>query len=147
MKVKFCYFLFCSPLFRISPGSVSLHFSLLLLLRLQRVYSLHFPSASHFSSYDTRNEAISSVASTDCSIVSYYVSIYDYVKTQYNGTVVINPGQETNECFMAACDIVMNAENSFSAYIQPYSKFEETTYLGDEGIEGLTISSSSILGL
>ncbi len=37
------------------------------------------------------------------------------------GRVVINPGGDTSECFMNASDVIMNAENSFAAYSQPYS--------------------------
>jgi hypothetical protein len=57
------------------------------------------------------------VFNTDCSLFDHYKGFYDRVKSKPGrGTVVINPGNHTQECYMTAADIVVNFE---SYYIAP----------------------------
>ena len=55
-------------------------------------------------------------ASTDCSHArSYYKDLYSYVNGK-DGRVVLNPGTQTNECYMAVADIVVNFEDTYANY-------------------------------
>jgi hypothetical protein len=57
------------------------------------------------------------VFNTDCSLFDHYKAFYDRVKSKPGRrTVVINPGNHTQECYMKAADIVVNFE---SYYIAP----------------------------
>jgi len=54
-------------------------------------------------------------ASTSCASITYYTTIYNNVKS-HGGTVMINPGAMTAQCYMAVADIVLIAENTWSGY-------------------------------
>jgi hypothetical protein len=60
------------------------------------------------------DEAASAVGS-----VPYYADLYAYIKTKdVSSTVIINPGVSAiDEGYMATCDIVMNFENTATAYL------------------------------
>lgn len=56
-------------------------------------------------------------ASNDCATRSYYKNLYNSIKARDGQlTVVINPGTNTQECFMSATDIVINFENTYAVY-------------------------------
>lgn len=56
-------------------------------------------------------------AATSCTKKSYYLRLYTYIKRLKPGAyVVLNPGIDPGECYMKAADIVVNFEDSFSAY-------------------------------
>ncbi len=61
--------------------------------------------------------------STDCSkATSYYADLHTYVKAKAAPSkVVINPGTQTNECYMSVADIVVNFEGSYKSYVSNYS--------------------------
>jgi hypothetical protein len=49
--------------------------------------------------------------------ISYYTTIYNYVHTKAaTPIVVINPGTQTDEGYMAASDVVVNFEGSYTTY-------------------------------
>jgi hypothetical protein len=55
-------------------------------------------------------------ASTDCSLAtSYYRDLSGYVGDK-GGKVILNPGTQTNECYMAAADIIVNFEDTYVNY-------------------------------
>ncbi len=55
-------------------------------------------------------------ASTDCSHArSYYKDLYGYVNDK-GGRVVLNPGTQTNECYLAVANIVVNFEDTYANY-------------------------------
>lgn len=65
-------------------------------------------------------------ADTDCryadSPTSYYNELNQHVKAKGGQAVVaINPGVQTNECYMSVSDIVVNFEGSHEKYVSSYS--------------------------
>lgn len=53
----------------------------------------------------------------DCATAGYYNELHDYVKAKASGaTVVLNPGTNTGECYMAASDILVTFEDSYDQY-------------------------------
>jgi len=61
-------------------------------------------------------------ASTNCSQEPYYATLNAYVKAKGGlGRVVINPGEQTNSCYTAAADTIVNFEGSYSQYARGYS--------------------------
>jgi hypothetical protein len=58
--------------------------------------------------------------STDCNDqLSYYQPLFNIVKEHdSNALVVLDPGNTTHECYMAAADIIVNYEGSYSDYIK-----------------------------
>ena len=62
-------------------------------------------------------------ASTDCQYADpYYGDVYDHVKAKGGEAVVaINPGTQTNECYMPVSDVVMNFEGSHDSYVSSYA--------------------------
>ncbi len=65
-------------------------------------------------------------ASTDCQYAappdSYYDELYQHVKAKgVEAVVAINPGIQTNECYMSVSDIVVNFEGSHQKYVSSYS--------------------------
>lgn len=61
-------------------------------------------------------------ASTSCSLESYYAKLNAYVKAKGGvGRVIINPGEQTNSCYSAAADIIVNFEGSYNQYVRSYS--------------------------
>ena len=50
----------------------------------------------------------------NCSYVSYYEDIFNYIKAKGGiAKVVLNPGNQTDECFMSVCDIVVTFEGFY----------------------------------
>lgn len=61
--------------------------------------------------------------STDCNKIGYYTELKDYIKSKDDtGVIVINPGTQTNECYMEVGDIVINFENTYYIYKNKYSQ-------------------------
>ena len=66
-------------------------------------------------------------ATTDCQYAdsqnSYYNQLYQHVEDRGGeaAVVAINPGIQTNECYMAVSDIVVNFEGSHEKYVSSYS--------------------------
>ncbi len=57
-------------------------------------------------------------ASTSCARKNYYQALYNFVKTKGGAAqVVINPGINTPECYITTADIIVNFEDSYSAYV------------------------------
>jgi hypothetical protein len=61
-------------------------------------------------------------ASTNCRSESYYATLNSYVKAK-GGTArtILNPGTQTNECYVPAADVLLTFEDSFSHYVTSYS--------------------------
>lgn len=56
-------------------------------------------------------------ASNNCAKVSYYQRLYNYVKQRgAQNLVVLNPGTNTEECYVNASDILITFEDDFAAY-------------------------------
>lgn len=71
-------------------------------------------------------------ASTDCNQLAYYQALYSYVKAKGGvAKVVVNPGTNTNECYMAATDIVINFEDTYTRYLSWQPSGWETKYAAD----------------
>lgn len=65
------------------------------------------------------------VPNGDCSTINYYQTLYNHVKGKGGiGLVVLNPGAQTQECFMNVCDIIVNFEQTFVFYQNNYSQPE-----------------------
>ena len=65
-------------------------------------------------------------ASTDCALAvaptSYYATLNAYVKARGGAArTILNPGKQTNECFLADADIVLTFEGSAAQYLNSYS--------------------------
>ena len=65
-------------------------------------------------------------ASTDCALavapMSYYATLNAYVKAKSGAArTILNPGRQTNECFLADADILLTFEGSDAEYINGYS--------------------------
>jgi len=65
-------------------------------------------------------------ASTDCALAvaptSYYATLNAYVKARGAAArTILNPGKQTNECFLADADIVLTFEGSDTQYLNSYS--------------------------
>ncbi len=61
-------------------------------------------------------------ASTERSCASsYYAALYDHVRAQ-NGKAltVLNPGTQTDECYMAVADTIVTFEGSYGTYVGRY---------------------------
>lgn len=60
-------------------------------------------------------------ASTDCALQPYYLDLNTYVKAKGGvARTALNPGTQTNECYMAAADIVVTFEGSYTTYVNSY---------------------------
>ncbi len=59
-------------------------------------------------------------ASTSCSQESYYATLHTFIKAK-GGRVVINPGEQTNSCYTATADTIVNFEGSYRQYARGYS--------------------------
>ncbi len=56
-------------------------------------------------------------ASNSCAKLSYYQGLYNYVKQRgAQNLVVLNPGINTEECYVNASDILITFEDTFDAY-------------------------------
>jgi len=56
-------------------------------------------------------------SSSDCSQLSYYQDVYTYVKSKNaSARVVLNPGTNAGECYMAVSDIVINFDDAYTNY-------------------------------
>jgi hypothetical protein len=65
-------------------------------------------------------------ASTDCALAiaptSYYAALNAYVKARGGAArTILNPGKQTNECFLADADILLTFEGSDAQYVNSYS--------------------------
>jgi hypothetical protein len=65
-------------------------------------------------------------ASTDCALAiaptSYYATLNAYVKAKGGAArTILNPGKQTNECFLADADILLTFEGSDTQYVNSYS--------------------------
>lgn len=65
-------------------------------------------------------------ASTDCALAiaptSYYAALNAYVKARGSSArTILNPGKQTNECFLADADILLTFEGSDTQYVNGYS--------------------------
>ena len=62
--------------------------------------------------------------SNNCTTANYYATLNAYVKSKGGKAVtIINPGTNTQECFIATADIICNFEGPYSSYQSwsPYS--------------------------
>ena len=60
-------------------------------------------------------------APSHCLSQSYYAELYQYVHDNIqNGTVILNPGTQVEECLATTADIICNFESSYSDYINNY---------------------------
>ncbi len=62
-------------------------------------------------------------ASTDCQYAtSYYAELHAHVKAKGdNSEVILNPGTQTRECYMAVSDVLLTFEGSYRDYTNGYS--------------------------
>lgn len=61
-------------------------------------------------------------ARTDCGSEPYYAKLNSYVKGKGGiARTILNPGTQTNECYVAAADILLTFEGSDSQYVNSYS--------------------------
>ncbi len=65
-------------------------------------------------------------ASTACALaispMSYYATLNAYVKAKSGAArTILNPGRQTNECFLADADILLTFEGSDAEYVNSYS--------------------------
>jgi hypothetical protein len=60
---------------------------------------------------------------TDCRYAqTYYMELYRYVKRKGDkGTVVLNPGMPTGECYMEVADIIVTFEGPYDKYANDYA--------------------------
>jgi hypothetical protein len=57
-------------------------------------------------------------ASTNCTQKPYYQTLHNYVKAKNAAAkVVINPGTNIPECYITTADIIVNFEDTYSAYV------------------------------
>jgi hypothetical protein len=62
-------------------------------------------------------------ASTECSKTSYYEEINNYIKSKVGKAVtILNPGTQTNECYVNSADIILNFEDTFEVYRDAYTQ-------------------------
>ncbi len=61
-------------------------------------------------------------ASTSCSYASYYTTLNAFVKAEGGvARTILNPGMQTNECYVSAADILLTFEGSDAQYVSSYS--------------------------
>ncbi|MDQ2785034.1 MAG: right-handed parallel beta-helix repeat-containing protein, partial [Chloroflexota bacterium] len=64
-------------------------------------------------------------ASTDCARQSYYAALTAYARQRTSShravRTALNPGTQTNECYMAVADVIVTFEGDASAYQSGYS--------------------------
>jgi len=61
-------------------------------------------------------------ASTSCSKEPHYAQLTNYVKAKGGlARTVLNPGTQTNQCYVSAADILLTFEGSDSEYLNSYS--------------------------
>ncbi len=51
----------------------------------------------------------------DCTDDAYYQNLYNHVKNR-GGRVVLNPGTQTKECYADSANVIVNFEDTYSAY-------------------------------
>jgi hypothetical protein len=68
----------------------------------------------------------------ECVKKGYYKTIYQYIKAK-GGTakVVLNPGTQTNECYMEVSDILINFEDEYAQYLDWQPSGWERKYPAD----------------
>ena len=60
----------------------------------------------------------------------FYSALYDYVKSEARpGTVMLNPGETTGECYATVSDVLLTFENEYPRYVVAYvgSNWTEST--------------------
>ncbi len=61
-------------------------------------------------------------ASTNCADAAYYAKLNSFVKAKGGAArTILNPGTQTNECFVADADILLTFEGSDADYVSSYS--------------------------
>ena len=61
-------------------------------------------------------------ATTSCANEPYYAELNRYVKAKGGpGQTILNPGTQTNQCYIAAADILLTFEGSDNTYLHSYS--------------------------
>jgi hypothetical protein len=61
-------------------------------------------------------------ATTSCADEPYYANLDRYVNAEHRGArTILNPGTETNQCYVHAADILVTFEGSESEYLHSYS--------------------------
>ncbi|GAC1629702.1 MAG: hypothetical protein NVS4B2_12200 [Chloroflexota bacterium] len=73
---------------------------------------------TYYSCYPSLDGIFFDEGSTDCSAASsYYSPLTAYVKTMSGRALtVINPGTQSNECYMGAADVLVTFEGNYSSY-------------------------------
>ncbi len=59
----------------------------------------------------------------DCTDDRYYQDLYNHVRNK-GGQVVLNPGTQTQECYADSANIIVNFEDTYSAYANEYTEPE-----------------------
>jgi hypothetical protein len=77
---------------------------------------------TYYTWYHPDGIFVDEVDNTSCAMESsYYLPLYRAIKAKGGkAVVVLNPGSQTQECYMAAGDIVINFEGSESDYVTSY---------------------------
>jgi hypothetical protein len=61
-------------------------------------------------------------ASTNCADASYYAKLNSFVKAKGGiARTILNPGTQTNECYLPVADILLTFEGSDTQYVNSYS--------------------------
>jgi Spherulation-specific family 4 len=73
---------------------------------------------TYYSWYPNIDGIFLDEASTDCAAeASYYLPLYNYIKSKGGvAEVVLNPGENTSECYTSASDIIVDFEGVYSSY-------------------------------
>lgn len=75
---------------------------------------------TYYRWYPNLNGILVDEASSDCGTPysSYYKPLYNYIKQKGTDvTVILNPGTNTGECYMAAADIIVNFDDTYANYV------------------------------
>jgi len=76
---------------------------------------------NHYSWYNVDGIFVDETPAADCSMLSYYLSVYQYIKAKGGKSIVIlNPGTTPPECYMNVSDIIANAETYGSTYLSSW---------------------------
>jgi murein DD-endopeptidase MepM/ murein hydrolase activator NlpD/opacity protein-like surface antigen len=83
---------------------------------------------AYYSFYPTLDGIFLDEVAYACALVDdppagnrYYRDLYEYIKAKGGKALtVINPGAPTNECYVAASDIIVTFEGTYSSYLNSY---------------------------
>lgn len=75
---------------------------------------------AYYGWYGVNGIFLDQAYSADCSEQPYYAQLYAYVKGK-GGTVILNPGTQTQACYVPDSDILLTFEGTDSQYVQSYS--------------------------